>query len=643
MANHRDGDAELVRRGGGLAAKKPAGKAGHVRRDKTGQVIDKRSSPHGGSSSSGTRIFRCAVYTRKSSEEGLEQDFNSLHAQREACEAYIASQRHEGWKAITTRYDDGGYSGGTMERPGLDRLLADIASGMIDIVVVYKVDRLTRALADFAKIVEIFDARGVSFVSVTQSFNTTTSMGRLTLNVLLSFAQFEREVTAERIRDKIAASKKKGIFMGGRVPMGYRVENRKLHIVPEQAEMIRTIFEVYLAIRSTIGAARVLTERGILTQVHVAKDGSSVGGIPFAYGSLQWVLRNRIYVGEISHKGEYYPGEHEAIIDRVTFDKVQALLTSQRSSPTRTSHKMRSLLTSKIYDSNGNRMAPSHSNKRGLRYRYYVSRALLDGAPDKAGKPARIPAIAIETLVTEALRKEQHANSQTGLNDQRSGKAGVMQQKRPDASGAALADHSLESNHNDAHRLVETMLEHVEVYENRVVVTLIPEDREHNRHSGAESSTAWANGETANHDEATARSGRPHSSPRQIVIPCTLGQQPLVKEVIASQGTDATTSKPNLPNSQRRNRARLIEAIHRARTWLDELHTGKTESLEVIANREGRSMRNVSMMLNLAFLAPKIIESILADKMPVHLSASHIAQNLPLDWEDQQRWISAQV
>jgi site-specific DNA recombinase len=484
------------------------------------------------------------------------------------------------------------------------------------------------------------------------SFNTTTSMGRLTLNVLLSFAQFEREVTAERIRDKIAASKKKGIFMGGRVPMGYRVENRKLHIIPEQAEVIRTIFEVYLAIRSTIGAGRVLTERGIVTQVHVAKDGSTVGGIPFAYGSLQWVLRNRIYVGEISHKGEYYPSEHEAIIDRMTFDKVQALLTNQRSSPTRTSHKMRSLLTSKIYDSNGNRMAPSHSNKRGLRYRYYVSRALLDGAPDKAGTPARIPAIAIETLVTETLRKQQHANSQAGSNYPGSGKAGAMQQKRLDASGSAHADHPHKSDHNDAHRLVETMLEHVEVYENRIVLTLIPEDKGDNLHVGDESSTGCANDEddgmdnhggTNSQDEGMARSGKPSPKPRQIVIPCALGQQPLVNEVIVSQAADANTAEPTLPNSQRRNRARLVEAIRRARGWFDELHTGKTESLEVIATREGRSLRNVSMMLNLAFLAPKIIESILTDKMPAHLSASHIAQNLPLDWEDQQRWITAQA
>ncbi|PPD15855.1 MAG: hypothetical protein CTY25_03935 [Methylobacterium sp.] len=339
---------------------------------------------------------RCAIYTRKSSEEGLDQDFNSLQAQREACEAYIASQRQEGWRLIPNEYDDGGFSGGSMERPGLKRLLADVEAGRIDIVVVYKVDRLTRSLADFAKIVEIFDARGASFVSVTQSFNTTTSMGRLTLNVLLSFAQFEREVTAERIRDKIAASKRKGMFMGGPVPLGYRVENRKLLTIPEEAETIRTIFRTYLATRSTILAARELDRLGIRTRPRALRDGRQKGGIPFAFGSLQALLRNRVYLGEIIHKGEWFPGEHEAILDRETFEAVQLCLEQGRASETRSSHRMQSLLTGRIFDSEGNRMAPSHTNKRGVRYRYYISRALLEGRRAEAGRPSRIRAEEIE-------------------------------------------------------------------------------------------------------------------------------------------------------------------------------------------------------------------------------------------------------
>ena len=556
------------------------------------------------------RVLRCAVYTRKSSEEGLEQDFNSLHAQREACEAYIASQRYEGWKGVAARYDDGGYSGGSMERPGLTRLLADIASGLIDIVVVYKVDRLTRALSDFARIVEIFDARGVSFVSVTQSFNTTTSMGRLTLNVLLSFAQFEREVTAERIRDKIAASKKKGIFMGGRVPMGYRVENRKLHIVEEEAETIRTIFDVYLRTRSTIAAAAELTRMGITSKVQTPVRGKAKGGIPFTYGPLQWVLRNRTYIGEISHKGQHYPGEHEAIIDRTTFEAVQQLLTDQRSSLTRTRHRMRSLLTGRIYDANGNRMAPSHSNKRGLRYRYYVSRALLDGPPDRAGKPSRIPAIAIEDLVIAALRKEQ---------EKREGEAEGQARKAIDHS--RIDDLPAATAASDQH-LVDTMLEHVEIFGNRIVITLTEED--------------------GNDSKERPGSETENRKPCQIVVACSLGQQSLLREVIASPANDTNASEPALPNSQRRNRARLIEAIHRARGWCDELLTDKGTTLEIIASREGRSARNISMMLNLAFLAPEIIDSILKDDAPATLSASHLAQNLPLDWQDQRRWIATQ-
>lgn len=638
MVDHRDVDPAPIRRGAGNRAKRAAGKAGHVRQGgrEPGQGPETRGG--NGRMTSGSdrkgaagpaRVLTCAVYTRKSSEEGLEQDFNSLHAQREACEAYIASQRHEGWKGIITRYDDGGYSGGSMERPGLTRLLADIASGLIDIVVVYKVDRLTRALSDFARIVEIFDARGVSFVSVTQSFNTTTSMGRLTLNVLLSFAQFEREVTAERIRDKIAASKKKGIFMGGRVPMGYRVENRKLHIVEEEAQTIRTIFDVYLRTRSTIAAAAELTRMGITSKVQTPVRGKAKGGIPFTYGPLQWVLRNRIYVGEISHKGQHYPGEHEAIIDHRTFDAVQQLLTDQRSSPTRTRHRMRALLTGRIYDANGNRMAPSHSNKRGLRYRYYVSRALLDGAPDKAGKPSRIPATTIEDLVITALRKEREKRE----GDKRGSGVAWTRSTTPtpvstntQAPSGERAPHPTETVTSDQ-ELVDTLLEHVEVFENRIVITLIDAEGEGN--------------EKQNSGEG-AESGRSLTSPHQIVVPCTLGQQSLLREVIASPANEASSSEHVLPNSQRRNRARLIDAIHRARGWFDELLTGKTATIEIIASREGRSTRNISMMLNLAFLAPEIIESILKDDVPATLSASHLAQNFPLDWEDQRRWIARQ-
>ena len=266
------------------------------------------------------KTFRCAVYTRKSSEEGLEQDFNSLQAQREACEAYIASQKHEGWKALANVYDDGGYSGGSMERPALRQLLADITSGGIDVVVVYKVDRLTRSLADFAKIVEIFDAQGVSFVSVTQQFNTTTSMGRLTLNVLLSFAQFEREVTGERIRDKVAASKKKGMWMGGWIPLGYDLKDRALHINEAEAETVRTIFRLYLELGNVRSVQAELGQRKLTTKRRVATAGRMMGALAFTRGHIYHILSNPLYNGEIRHKGTRHPGQHPAVIDREAWD-----------------------------------------------------------------------------------------------------------------------------------------------------------------------------------------------------------------------------------------------------------------------------------------------------------------------------------
>ena len=322
----------------------------------------------------GTRR-RCAIYTRKSTEEGLEQNFNSLDAQREACVAYVMSQVHEGWELIPDLYDDGGYSGGTMERPALRALLEDVKAGKVDIIVVYKVDRLTRSLADFAKIVEILDCQQASFVSVTQAFNTTTSMGRLTLNVLLSFAQFEREVTGERIRDKIAASKARGMWMGGVVSLGYRVEHRKLIVVPDEADKVRHIFERYLALGSVYSLQTELADHGIKTKSRVNAQGIERGNAQFSRGALNQILRNRIYLGEICHKGKSYPGEHDAIVERSLFDRVNALMTSQRDAFVDGLHvEQLSLLVGLLWDAEGRRMTSDHAAKKGgIRYRYYVS------------------------------------------------------------------------------------------------------------------------------------------------------------------------------------------------------------------------------------------------------------------------------
>src|SRR3981189_421637 len=292
-----------------------------------------------------------AIYTRKSSEEGLEQDFNSLHAQREACEAYIRSQQGEGWRLRKTSYNDGGLSGATMERPALKQLLADIEEGLVDVVVVYKVDRLTRSLSDFARMVEIFDGHQVSFVAVTQQFNTTTSMGRLTLNVLLSFAQFEREVTGERIRDKIAASKRKGMWMGGLVPLGYDVRDRRLVVNQAEAATVREIFRCYLELGSVRLLKAELDRRGLGSKVRCANNGVRSGGQSFYRGAPYTVLRNPIYIGQIRHKGVCHPGEHDAIVERDAWEQAQTLLSAHRVRGTpRWTKSAPSPLAGKLFD-----------------------------------------------------------------------------------------------------------------------------------------------------------------------------------------------------------------------------------------------------------------------------------------------------
>ncbi|MBM6595050.1 recombinase family protein [Microvirga pudoricolor] len=346
------------------------------------------------------KILRCAIYTRVSTDHGLEQEFNSLDNQREAAEAYIKSQAHEGWRGGPTRYDDGGFSGGSLDRPALQRLLSDVRAGLIDIIVVYKVDRLTRSLADFAKLVELFDAHGVSFVSVTQAFNTTNSMGRLTLNVLLSFAQFEREVTGERIRDKIAASKRKGLWMGGHVPFGYRVESRKLVIDPDEASTVRLIFERYLALGSLPALQQEMRDKGVVTR----KRGQAVGGIAFTNGPLAHLLRNRIYLGEINHKGHSHKGEHEAIIPDELFEAVQNRL-SRNHHDKRLRIESGALLLGRLADDRGHPMTPSHTQKGARRYRYYVSSVLAQGRKDEAGSVARVSAPEIEAAVVSGLKR----------------------------------------------------------------------------------------------------------------------------------------------------------------------------------------------------------------------------------------------
>jgi site-specific DNA recombinase len=354
---------------------------------------------------SSSKSVRCAIYARVSTDSGLEQDFNSLDAQHDASQAYVRSQAHAGWTMLRAKYDDGGFSGGNTDRPALQRLLQDVRAGKIDVIVVYKVDRLTRSLADFAKLVELFDQHNVSFVSVTQQFNTTTSMGRLTLNVLLSFAQFEREVTSERIRDKISASKRKGLWVGGMAPLGYDTKGRKITVNEAEAERVRSIFRSYLKLGSLNRLMAELRNRGIVTKARTLRTGESVGGIPFARGSLAHLLRNRFYIGEVSFKGEVLKGEQPAILDREVFDAVQAKLNEQINNHKALRTRSEALLAGRIFDDRGNRMSPSHSRKGSIKYRYYLSSVLLHGAASRAGSVRRVPAAEVEALVIRSVRE----------------------------------------------------------------------------------------------------------------------------------------------------------------------------------------------------------------------------------------------
>jgi site-specific DNA recombinase len=367
------------------------------------------------------RSLRCAIYTRVSTDQGLEQDFNSLDAQREASEAYIKSQAHEGWRLVRDHYDDGGFSGGSMDRPALQKLLLDVQAKRIDVIVVYKVDRLTRSLADFAKLVEMFDANGVSFVSVTQSFNTTTSMGRLTLNVLLSFAQFEREVTGERIRDKIAASKKKGMWMGGVVPLGYLVEDRALHIVESHAVIVRSLFRRYLGAGSVVRLKLQLDAEEVRLPVRIDGRGRSTGGSLISRGHIYKILSNPIYVGLIAHKGQVHEGQHPPIVTKDLWDEVRQSLSDHAGAARtkRTRQSSDALLAGKLYDDGGNRMSPTWAKKGPKRWRYYVSQAALQGDRRKAASILRVPAADVEALVAEALGKlsPDCAASQTDIRN----------------------------------------------------------------------------------------------------------------------------------------------------------------------------------------------------------------------------------
>ncbi len=555
---------------------------------------------------------RCAIYTRKSSEEGLEQEFNSLQAQREACEAFIVSQRHEGWVCLRAAYDDGGFSGATMDRPALQQLLADLTAGRVDTVVVYKIDRLTRSLADFAKIVEILDKGSASFVSVTQQFNTTTSMGRLTLNVLLSFAQFEREVIGERIRDKIAASKQKGMWMGGVPPLGYRAQDRKLVIVESEAEIVRFIFRRY----AELGSVRLLKDeleaQSVRSKLRTTASGRISGGKPFARGALYLMLQNRIYRGEIVHNQQSYLGEHKPIIDQPLWDAVQALLArnaAERSSGAR--NHQPSLLAGMLVDGDGNRMTPSHAVKRGTRYRYYVSGSLITKDRTEVSAGLRIPAAEIEHLVSSRVHR--------WLLD-----PGSIYK----STSARLADASIQQ------RLVARAAEigkrwpELPVARKRVVLTALIERIEV---SVGQIDIRFRPSRLSALLDAAATPLQGATDDETEILPVPIRLRRAGREIrMVVDGTDPfAVTKPD---------ARLIRLLLRARRFNATLAQGEGAPFAALAQREGVSRSYFTRLVRLSYLAPDITQAILDGRQPSDLTAEKLLEHsrLPLAWHDQR-------
>ena len=519
----------------------------------------------------------CAIYTRKSSEEGLNQGFNSLDAQREACEAFVQSQKGQGWTVAPDTYGDGGFSGGNVQRPALQRLLADIVAGQVQIIVVYKVDRLTRSLADFAKLVELFDAHRVSFVSVTQQFNTTSSMGRLTLNVLLSFAQFEREVTGERIRDKIAASKRKGMWMGGNPPIGYRVHERALVVDDEQAERVREIYRIYLDLNCVRQLKHCLDGLGWVTPIRVTKRSDAMGGKAFTRGHLYRILSNPIYIGRVSHHDQTFEGQHPAILDEALWQAVrQRLQENRQGQRICASATQPSLLAGLLFDENGQRMTASHAQKGSRLYRYYVSEQ-----PDGT---LRLPAVELERAVLDGinglLRDESRVLGAMGCAEATQCQLALRQ-----AKAFVIEERSVA-------KLQEVLLR-AAVLPDRLELQI--------RLPGVGQVTA-------------------------ISVPTQRKRCGMAVRLIAKG-----------PGSREPDQ-KLVALVLRARSWFARLKSGKADSIEALAQAEGVTGSFVSRLLNVAFLAPDIVQRIAAGDHPPQLSAERLMRMgaLPIDWAAQR-------
>ncbi|HBK79173.1 MAG TPA: recombinase family protein [Nitrospinae bacterium] len=559
--------------------------------------------------------IRCAIYTRKSSEEGLEQEFNSLDAQRESCEAYIKSQRAEGWVPLPERYDDGGFSGGTIERPALKHLLDDVKAGRVDVVVVYKVDRLTRALSDFVRMVETFDAHSVSFVSVTQQFNTTSSMGRLTLNVLLSFAQFEREVTGERIRDKIAASKKKGMWMGGLPPLGYDVKDRKLVVNEGEAKTVRRIFQKYVEAGSVRLLKNALDSEGIVSKVRKTRTGLVQGGKPIAQGALYLMLQNRIYLGEIVHKDKSYPGEHDAIVDRPLWDRAQAKLTSNRvDRQNGTNAQNPSLLAGLLYGERGERLTPTHAVKKGRRYRYYVSQNREDSPSGDSPSIRRIPAGDIEHIVTRRMQ-EFLSDPAELLGTLEAHAPEAIDQKNFLGAAASLARGWTDFERSRIRGMLLATIFRIEVLKTSVNIHIAPSRL-----------------------AKVLRSGRvelppAHQSPREetesvLSVPAQLKRTGMEMKILISG--DSGKNKPD---------SSLVRLIVKAHTVRESLPACSGMELSELAKHHGVGDSYISRLFRLTFLAPDITKAILEGRHPPELTGVRLMRDtrFPLDWDEQRR------
>lgn len=522
--------------------------------------------------------LRCAIYTRKSTEEGLDQAFNSLDAQREACAAYINSQKHEGWKVVSDKYDDGGFTGGNMERPALVRLLADIKAGKVNVVVVYKVDRLTRSLADFAKIVEQFDGQGVSFVSVTQQFNTTSSMGRLTLNVLLSFAQFEREVSGERIRDKIAASKRKGMWMGGNVPLGYKVEDRQLKVIPQEAETIRHIYKRYLELSCVNDLQLELKKDSILSKSSSSIAGKKKHGANFSRGALYHLLKNTLYIGQISHKGQIHQGQHEAIIQLDLWNAVQKKLKDGTvARQTAQTTKSGAVLAGLLFDVEGNPLTPTHSNKAGKRYRYYISSYATKGKVAEK-KALRIPAEQLEQLIIEKLKNH--------FADYESDNAASIDFVTSDAQ-------KLRSS-------LSKIVEKIAIQPKSITIKL----RRARDYSD---------------DEGSSPPIQTINIPYQYIAMGPRGN------ALVAEGAENSRI-----NSQTQT---LLKAIIRGHIWRDALFNEPGMTLSALARSEKMNEHYIASHINLAFLPPAQVAQILNGSNPFKIGLKELLANCPVGWQ----------